>query len=190
MTDTRSPVLPNGRVGISSDRFGISTPRLYCIRMSDSTTGSTVTSGKRRVVVTGIGLISPVGVGNAATWDGVLGGTSGIAPITHFDAQRYSTRFAGEVKGFDPLQWLEKKDVKKCARFIHFALACTTMAMGDSGLTIGPDNAARVGVIIGSGIGGFEIIEKEHSVLLERGPDRVSPDRKSTRLNSSHLGIS
>jgi 3-oxoacyl-[acyl-carrier-protein] synthase II len=127
------------------------------------------------VVVTGIGLISPVGIGNAATWNGVLGGTSGIAPITHFDAQRYSTRFAGEVKGFDPLQWLEKKDVKKCARFIHFALACTTMAMGESGLTIGPDNAARVGVIIGSGIGGFEIIEKEHSVLLERGPDRVSP---------------
>ena len=143
--------------------------------MSDSTTGSTVTSGKRRVVVTGIGLISPVGVGNAATWNGVLAGTSGIAPITHFDAQRFSTRFAGEVKGFDPLQWLEKKDVKKCARFIHFALACTTMAMGESGLTIGSDNAARVGVIIGSGIGGFEIIEKEHSVLLERGPDRVSP---------------
>ena len=143
--------------------------------MSDSTTGSTVTSGKRRVVVTGIGLVSPVGVGNAATWNGVLSGTSGISPITHFDAQRFSTRFAGEVKGFDPLQWLEKKDVKKCARFIHFALACTTMAMGESGLTIGPDNAARVGVIIGSGIGGFEIIEKEHSVLLERGPDRVSP---------------
>src|SRR5262245_56719897 len=143
--------------------------------MSDSTTGFAGTSHKRRVVVTGIGLVSPVGIGTADTWTAVLAGTSGIAPITHFDAARHSTRFAGEVKGFDPLQWLEKKDVKKCARFIHFALACTTMAMGESGLTIGPDNAARVGVIIGSGIGGFEIIEKEHSVLLERGPDRVSP---------------
>jgi 3-oxoacyl-[acyl-carrier-protein] synthase II len=122
-----------------------------------------------------MGLISPVGIGTAATWEGVLGGKSGIGPITHFDAARYSTRFAGEVKGFDPLQWLDKKDVKKCARFIQFALACTTMAMGESGLPIDAANAARVGVIIGSGIGGFEIIEKEHSVLLERGPDRVSP---------------
>jgi 3-oxoacyl-[acyl-carrier-protein] synthase II len=122
-----------------------------------------------------MGLISPVGVGTEATWAGVLAGTSGIGPITHFDAARFSTRFAGEVKGFDPLQWLDKKDVKKCARFIQFALACTTMAMGESGLAIDAANAARVGVIIGSGIGGFEMIEKEHSVLLERGPDRVSP---------------
>jgi 3-oxoacyl-[acyl-carrier-protein] synthase II len=143
--------------------------------MSDSSTGTGEAFRKRRVVVTGMGLISPIGVGTAATWEGVLAGRSGIGPITHFDATRHSTRFAGEVKGFDPLQWLDKKDVKKCARFIQFALACTTMAMGDSGLTIGPENAARVGVIIGSGIGGFEIIEKEHSVLLERGPDRVSP---------------
>jgi 3-oxoacyl-[acyl-carrier-protein] synthase II len=143
--------------------------------MSDSTTGEGESARKRRVVVTGMGLISPVAVGTAATWEAVLAGRSGIGPITHFDTDKYSTRFAGEVKGFDPLQWLEKKDVKKCARFIQFALACTTMAIGDSGLTIGPDNAARVGVIIGSGIGGFEMIEKEHSVLLERGPDRVSP---------------
>jgi len=143
--------------------------------MSDSTTGAGEAFYKRRVVVTGMGLISPVGIGTAATWEGVLAGRSGIGPITHFDAGRHSTRFAGEVKGFDPLQWLDKKDVKKCARFIQFALACTTMAMGESGLEIGPENAARVGVIIGSGIGGFEMIEKEHSVLLERGPDRVSP---------------
>jgi 3-oxoacyl-[acyl-carrier-protein] synthase II len=146
--------------------------------MSDSTasiTGSADAPRKRRVVVTGMGLISPVGVGTEATWAGVLAGTSGIGPITHFDAARFSTRFAGEVKGFDPLQWLDKKDVKKCARFIQFALACTTMAMGESGLAIDAANAARVGVIIGSGIGGFEMIEKEHSVLLERGPDRVSP---------------
>jgi 3-oxoacyl-[acyl-carrier-protein] synthase II len=143
--------------------------------MSDSTTGAAEAFHKRRVVVTGMGLISPIGVGTAATWEGVLAGRSGIGPISHFDAARHSTRFAGEVKGFDPLQWLDKKDVKKCARFIQFAIACTSMAMSESGLTIGADNATRVGVVIGSGIGGFEIIEKEHSVLLERGPDRVSP---------------
>jgi 3-oxoacyl-[acyl-carrier-protein] synthase II len=130
---------------------------------------------RRRVVVTGIGLVSPLGVGTKETWQGVLEGRPGVGPITLFDAARYSTRFAGEVKGFDPLQWIEKKDVKKCGRFIQFALAGTTMAMEQSGLVIGPDNAERVGVIIGSGIGGFEVIEREHKLLLERGPDRVSP---------------
>jgi 3-oxoacyl-[acyl-carrier-protein] synthase II len=130
---------------------------------------------KRRVVVTGIGLVSPVGVGTSATWDAIVNGRSGIGPITAFDAERYSTRFAGEVNGFDPLTWLEKKEVKKCGRFIQFALACATMAIEQSGLQIGPANANRVGVTIGSGIGGFEVIEKEHKVLLERGPDRISP---------------
>ncbi len=129
----------------------------------------------RRVVVTGVGLVSPSGVGTDATWQAVLAGKPGIGPITHFDAARYSTRFAGEVKGFDPLQWIDKKDVKKCGRFIQFALAATSMAMEESGLPITPENAARVGVIIGSGIGGFEVIEREHRTLLERGPDRVSP---------------
>jgi 3-oxoacyl-[acyl-carrier-protein] synthase II len=140
--------------------------------MSDSVSG---TPEKRRVVVTGLGLVSPVGIGVDATWQAVLAGRSGIGPITLFDASQYSTRFAGEVKGFDPLQWLEKKDVKKCGRFIQFALASAVMAIESSGLRIEPANAARVGVIIGSGIGGFEVIEKEHKLLLERGPDRVSP---------------
>jgi 3-oxoacyl-[acyl-carrier-protein] synthase II len=130
---------------------------------------------RRRVVVTGVGLVSPLGVGTDVTWRGVLSGTSGIGPITLFDAARYSTRFAGEVPAFDPLQWIDKKDVKKCGRFIQFAIAATTMAMAQSGLTIEPANAERVGVMIGSGIGGFEVIEREHSVLLERGPERVSP---------------
>lgn len=130
---------------------------------------------RRRVVVTGVGLVSPLGVGTSETWQGVLEGRAGVGPITLFDATRYSTRFAGEVKGFDPLQWIDKKDVKKCGRFIQFALAGTTMAMEQSGLAIGPENADRVGVIIGSGIGGFEVIEREHKLLLERGPDRVSP---------------
>ncbi len=129
----------------------------------------------RRVVVTGIGLISPSGLGTEETWQSILAGRSGIAPITLFDAHRYSTRFAGEVKGFDPLVWLDKKDLKKCGRFIQFALAGTSMAITASGLDIHPGNAARVGVTIGSGIGGFEVIEREHQVLLTRGPERVSP---------------
>lgn len=130
---------------------------------------------RKRVVVTGIGLVSPVGIGTEDTWQGVLAGRSGIAPITLFDASAYAVRFAGEVKAFDPLRWLDKKDLKKCGRFIQFALAGTTMAMDESGLPVTAQNATRVGVIIGSGIGGFEVIEREHRVLLERGPDRVSP---------------
>jgi 3-oxoacyl-[acyl-carrier-protein] synthase II len=129
----------------------------------------------RRVVVTGIGLVSPVGLGTADTWKAICAGQSGIGPITLFDASRHTTRFAGEVKGFDPLDWIEKKDVKKCARFIQFALAATAMAMKESALAITPDNATRIGCAIGSGIGGFEVIERENRTLLERGPDRVSP---------------
>jgi 3-oxoacyl-[acyl-carrier-protein] synthase II len=129
----------------------------------------------RRVVVTGIGLVSPVGIGTADTWKAICAGQSGIGPITLFDASRHTTRFAGEVKGFDPLDWIEKKDVKKCARFIQLALAATAMAMKDSGLAITPENATRIGCSIGSGIGGFEVIERENRTLLERGPDRVSP---------------
>ncbi len=125
--------------------------------------------------MTGVGLVSPLGVGTDATWQGMLAGRSGIGPITLFDPARYSTRFAGEVTGFDPLTWIDKKDVKKCGRFIQFAIAATMMAMEQSGLRIGPDNDERVGVLIGSGIGGFEVIEREHQILLERGPDRVSP---------------
>jgi 3-oxoacyl-[acyl-carrier-protein] synthase II len=130
---------------------------------------------RRRVVVTGIGLVSPLGVGTDVTWRGALAGRSGIRPITLFDATRYSTRFAGEVPDFDPVQWMDKKDVKKCGRFTQFAIAATTMAVRESGLRIEADNAERVGVAIGSGIGGFEVIEREHRILLERGPERVSP---------------
>ena len=130
---------------------------------------------RKRVVVTGVGLVSPLAVGTEDTWAGIVAGHSGIGPITLFDTARYSTRFAGEVPGFDPLGWLDKKDVKKCARFMQFAVAATAMAMDQSGLRIEPSNATRVGVIIGSGIGGFEVIEREHKTLLERGPERVSP---------------
>jgi 3-oxoacyl-[acyl-carrier-protein] synthase II len=129
----------------------------------------------RRVVVTGVGLVSPIGVGTDATWQGILAGRSGIGPITQFDAARYTTRFAGEVTDFDPLDWMDRKDVRKCARFTQFAIAATSMAVEHSGLRITEGNAERVGVAIGSGIGGFEVIEREHRILLERGPDRVSP---------------
>ncbi|HEY7500010.1 MAG TPA: beta-ketoacyl-ACP synthase II [Vicinamibacterales bacterium] len=140
---------------------------------SKSVRGRTVE--RRRVVVTGVGLVSPLGIGTGPTWKSILGGISGIAPITLFDTERYPVRFAGEVKGFDPLGWLDKKDVKKCGRFIQFALAAATMAIDESGLQVVPEIADRVGVVIGSGIGGFEVIEKEHKLLLERGPDRISP---------------
>jgi 3-oxoacyl-[acyl-carrier-protein] synthase II len=130
---------------------------------------------RRRVVVTGVGLVSPLGVGTAATWQGILAGKSGIGPITRFDASAYLTRIAGEVKGFDPAQYMEKKEVKKSDTFIHYALAAAKFAMDDSGLKIDESNADRVGVIVGSGIGGLPLIERMHTTLLEKGPDRVSP---------------
>jgi 3-oxoacyl-[acyl-carrier-protein] synthase II len=129
----------------------------------------------RRVVVTGVGLVSPVGIGTEATWQAICAGQSGIGPITLFDAARYACRIAGEVKGFDPLHWIEKKEVKKAGRFIQFAIAATDMALHQSGFIVTRENSLRTGVFIGSGIGGFEVIEREHRILLEKGPDRVSP---------------
>jgi 3-oxoacyl-[acyl-carrier-protein] synthase II len=129
----------------------------------------------RRVAVTGVGLVSPLGVGTAANWDALLAGKSGIGPITRFDTAEYPSRIAGEVKGFDPLDYLDKKEVKKSDTFIHYALAATRFALQDSGLAIDDGNADRVGVIIGSGIGGLPLIEQMHQTLLERGPSRVSP---------------
>ena len=130
---------------------------------------------RRRVVVTGVGLVSPLGVGTEATWKSLLAGESGIGPITRFDTTNYAARIAGEVKGFAAEDWMEKKEVKKCDTFIHFALAASQMAISDSGLTIDESNAERVGVVIGSGIGGLPLIERTHTTMLERGPDRVSP---------------
>jgi len=132
-------------------------------------------STKRRVVVTGVGLVSGVGIGTRETWESLLGGRSGVAPITLFDASRHAARFAAEVKGFDPLNWVEKKDVKKMDRFIQFAVAATDFAMADSGLKVDAGNAERVGAFIGSGIGGFATIEREHTNLMNGGPRRVSP---------------
>jgi 3-oxoacyl-[acyl-carrier-protein] synthase II len=129
----------------------------------------------RRVVVTGIGLVSPLGVGTAPTWEALCAGRSGIGPISRFDASEFSTRIAGEVKGFDPLQFVDKKDVKKMDVFIQYALAAAQFAVADAGVRVTPENAARVGVFIASGIGGFGTIEREHRALLEGGPRRISP---------------
>ncbi|HEV8532973.1 MAG TPA: beta-ketoacyl-ACP synthase II [Methylomirabilota bacterium] len=130
---------------------------------------------KRRVVITGVGLVSPLGVGTEPTWSRLLAGCSGVANITLFDASRHSTRFAAEVRGFDPLNWVEKKDVKKMDRFIQFAVAAADVALADSGLKIDAAEADMVGVYIGSGIGGFATIEREHETLLREGPRRISP---------------
>ncbi len=130
---------------------------------------------KRRVVVTGVGLVSAIGVGTEQTWKALLEGKSGIGSITHFDASSFSTRIAGEVKGFDPLQFVAKKEIKKMDAFIIYALAASTFAMEDCGLEITPENAERVGVYVGSGIGGFSTIEREHQALLQGGPRKISP---------------
>ncbi|HEV8377128.1 MAG TPA: beta-ketoacyl-ACP synthase II [Candidatus Polarisedimenticolia bacterium] len=130
---------------------------------------------ERRVVVTGIGMVSPLGVGTETNWSALLAGRSGVGPITRFDASRYPSRIAGEVKGFNAEDFIPKKDVKKMDRFIHFAVAASQLAMEDSKLAISSANAERVGVYIGSGIGGLPSIEKQHASLLESGPDRISP---------------
>ena len=129
----------------------------------------------RRVVVTGVGLVSPLGIGTEANWDALCEGQSGIGPITKFDASQFSARIAGEVKGFDPLRFLEKKDVKKMDVFIQYAIAASQFAMDDAGLSVTEDISTRVGVFIASGIGGFSTIEREHKALLEGGPRRISP---------------
>ncbi len=132
-------------------------------------------SATRRVVVTGVGLITPIGIGNRPSWKGLLEGHSGAGPITLFDASRHTTRFACEVKGFDATNWVEKKDIKKMDRFVQFAVAAAQFALEDAGLTIERSFADRVGVYIGSGIGGFATIEREHETMLKSGPRRISP---------------
>ncbi|HVE73236.1 MAG TPA: beta-ketoacyl-ACP synthase II [Thermoanaerobaculia bacterium] len=130
---------------------------------------------KRRVVVTGIGMISPLGVGNEATWQGLVEGRSGVGPITKFDASAYSARIAGEVKGFDPEKWIDKKEVKKSDTFIHYAIVAAQMAVDDARIDTKSLDSDRLGVIIGSGIGGLPLIEQMHQKLIERGPSRISP---------------
>jgi 3-oxoacyl-[acyl-carrier-protein] synthase II len=147
---------------------------------------------RRRVVVTGIGMISPLGVGNEPTWQGLLEGRSGIGRITKFDAATYPAQIAGEVRGFNAEDYIEKKEVKKSDTFIHYAVAAAQMAYDDSGLDKTKEDPDRVGVIIGSGIGGLPLIEEMHKKLLERGPSRISPffiPGLIVNLASGHISI-
>ncbi len=130
---------------------------------------------KRRVVVTGVGMITPVGLDTEKTWEGLINGKSGIGPITQFDDKTIPTQIAGEIHGFDPATYIDAKEIKKMDRFIHLAIAASQMAMDDSGLKITPENAERVGVIVSAGMGGLPAIEKYHKIYLERGIRKVTP---------------
>ena len=125
--------------------------------------------------MTGVGLVSPLGIGTGANWEALCAGRSGIGMITHFDASQFSARIAGQVKDFDPLQFVDKKDVKKMDVFIQLAIAASQFAADDAKLSVSPEIATRVGVFIASGIGGFGTIEREHKAFLEGGPRRISP---------------
>jgi 3-oxoacyl-[acyl-carrier-protein] synthase II len=146
----------------------------------------------RRVVITGVGLICGVGNTSEETWRSLLAGQSGIARITAFDPSDFACQIAAEVKNFDPFQFIEKKEVKKMGRFIHLALAAAGEAMKMSGLEVTPEIAERVGVHIGSGIGGFDVIEREHSALLQGGPRKISPffiPASIVNLAAGHVSI-
>ncbi len=130
---------------------------------------------KRRVVITGMGIVSPLGIGLDDNWQAICQGKSGIGPITKFDTTEYPAKIAGEVKNFDPEQYIDKKDQKKMDVFIQYALAAGSMAIKQSGLIIDESNADRVGVLVGSGLGGLQTIEKYHTMLLQSGPKKISP---------------
>ena len=147
---------------------------------------------KRRVVVTGIGMISPLGIGNEATWQGLIEGRPGIDHITKFDASDFPCKIAGEVRGFTPETWIEKKEIKKSDTFIHYAVAAAQMAVDDAKFDHKTVDSDRFGVIIGSGIGGLPLIEEMHAKLLERGPSRISPffiPGLIVNLASGHISI-
>jgi len=146
----------------------------------------------RRVVVTGVGLICGCGIGTDEVWRNLLAGKSGIGPVTHFDPTGFDCRIAGEVRNFDPLQWVEKKELKKMARFIQLALAASDFGMRMAGLKVTPDIADSTGVYIASGIGGFDVIEREHSKYLSGGPGKISPffiPAAIINLASGHVSI-
>jgi 3-oxoacyl-[acyl-carrier-protein] synthase II len=132
-------------------------------------------SSPRRVAVTGLGLVSPLGIGNDENWNALVAGRSGVGPITRFDASGFACRIAGEVKGFDPSLYVEKKEIKKMDTFIHYAMAAAQFAMQDSALPVTDENRERIAVVIGSGIGGLPIIEETQKNYLQRGPRVISP---------------
>lgn len=146
----------------------------------------------RRVVVTGMGVISPVGIGLNAFWDGLTAGRSGIKPITQFDASNFPVRFAGEVQDFDPSNWLDRKEARRMDRVSHFGVAASLEALKDSGFEITDENRERAGVFIGSGIGGLRTLEDQIAILNERGPDRVTPfliPMMIVDITSGHVSI-
>ena len=130
---------------------------------------------ERRVVITGIGLVSSLGIGTEPTWNALLAGTSGVGRVTKFDVTGYAAQIAAEVRGFDPLQFVDKKDVKKMDVFIQYAIAASQFAVDDAMLEVTPETSLWTGVFIASGIGGFTTIEREHRNLLEGGPRKISP---------------
>ncbi len=130
---------------------------------------------KRRVVITGVGLLTPLAIGVKETWEALCAGKSGIGPITRFDTTKFDTKIAGEVKGFDPLDYMPRKEARRTPLFIAYAVAAARMALEDSGLAINGSNAHRVGVITGCGIGGLSVLEDNYMILVEKGPKRVSP---------------
>ncbi len=146
----------------------------------------------RRVVVTGVGLVCACGIGTEEVWKNLQAGTSGIACITQFDASGFDCRIAGEVRNFDPLNWVEKKELKKMGRFIQLAIAAADFAVRMAGLKVTPEIADRTGVYVASGIGGFDVIEREHSKLLQGGPGKISPffiPAAIVNLASGHISI-
>jgi 3-oxoacyl-[acyl-carrier-protein] synthase II len=130
---------------------------------------------KRRVVVTGLGLVTPLGIGVERSWEGLIQGNSGVRRITHFDSSAFATQIAGEVEGFNAEDYIEPKEIKKMDRFIHLGIAAATMAMEDAQLKVNEANADRVGVYVGAGMGGLTTIEHYHRAVLERGPRRITP---------------
>ena len=147
---------------------------------------------KRRVVVTGVGLVTPLGTGTEKTWEGLVNGRSGIGPITRFDASAHASQIAAEVKDFDPTIWFEKKQAKNLDLFVQYGIAAADFAMQDSGLKITEELAERVGVITGCGMGGLPTIEQYHEVLLNRGPRRITPffiPRVIPNMPSGHISM-
>jgi 3-oxoacyl-[acyl-carrier-protein] synthase II len=143
-------------------------------------------------VITGLGAVTPIGNSPAEFWQSLLAGRCGIGPITHFDASRHDCRIAGEVKGFDPLDYLDRKDVKRTDRFVHLAMAATRQALEDADFRITALNAEQVGVILGTGIGGIRVLEEQQTIYLQKGPDRCSPfmvPMMIANMAAGHLAI-
>jgi 3-oxoacyl-[acyl-carrier-protein] synthase II len=143
---------------------------------------------EKRVVVTGMGVICPVGLSAGVAWDALVSGKSGLGYITHFDASAYETKIAAEVKGFDPVNYVDRKEARRMDRYIQFAVAATVEAMAQSGLKVDDSNADEIGVIVGSGIGGIATLTEQYRVFAERGPSRVSPFFTTMMINNMAAG--